>query len=1145
MRFTLFFLGLVSASLAATAVKVTFTLNTTDDTGAPVVENRYYYVYRPDGYPLSTPLPMILVMEASAGSAAYGGLNAKAGQMGFVVVSCSFSGNSTGTPGTVWNNDNPRISGWEDMDYTDAVIARVKASDNCNDVFITGLSKGGHMAFAYACERPGQLKAAAPVDEFMGLTSNIASAPLPIIVFQGTADTNVPYTMVRDSVDAWRMTDGVFATSPIITYEASPRLPGKVTQTTWHDGVNGTQVAFVTITGGTHTYATANAETGYNYADGVWAFFSQYLTPAQAAPKIVSPPVNNIQPSGQPASFWVGAAGASPLRFQWQRNGTDIPGATNTWYTTPPTSQADNGATYRAIVTNSAGSATSSVATLTVSAIPTDPVIITPPQSQTVTAGQPLTLTASASGSGTLAYQWLKNGMPIPNATGASLPIASTITPDSGAAFRVVITNAAGTVTSEAATLTVLPASRSPVIITYPARARVRVGTSATFSVNAWSATPMTYQWQKGTGTANQVDIPGATSATYTTPPTALAETLTLFRCIVSNAAGSTTSGNEFLVVSASPTGPTDITSPVAVGAQAGVPFSYTIVSTGGTTPLTFAASPLPPGLALDPVSGVISGSPTTAGTTRVILTAQNSTGQTTATLVITVTADPPVIALEDWRWAHFGISAINPAISGDQADPDGDGVNNRLEYAAGTDPLVTNQIPDNLVGYRGRVGQVFEFTLTGAAGGAVWGTDAYTDDSSLGRAAVHAGAIAAGQTATVTVTILRGQDSYAGSTRNGVSAAASGPWGGSFKFGGSAGGGGAPTVLLQPLSKTVSPGAPFLLAASSSGTGNTYQWMRDGAILPGETNATLQRPAAAATDSGSYVARIANAAGSVLTSAGMVRVTPAASRAANISVRAAVAAGQSIIPGFYVQGTGSKRVLVRAVGPGLGQFNVAGVMANPKLELFRGSVPIAENDDWDGATGTTAAFAAVGAFALSAGSRDAVFVADLAAGQSYTAVASAASGTGGVVLVEVYDADGAGNGSSRLTNVSVRGSAGTSDATLILGFVLGGEGRRTLLVRGVGPALANFGVTAPLADPRLLVFDSSPRLLLLNDNWGQASFVSELVQATANVGAFPLAAGSRDAASVLLLDPGAYTLHVSGTGVGTGDALVEVYDVP
>lgn len=305
-------LFLAGFSCAASAVKVNFTLQTTDRYGQPISQSRYYYVYRPDGLSTAVPVPMILVMEASPNSGAATMLNAKAAQAGFVVVSCSFSGNSTGTPGTVWINDNPRIVGFEDYDYTTEVINRVRASDNCNDAFIVGISKGGHTSFAYACECPTMIKAAGPLDEFMNLTANIPSAPVPMIVFQGTKDTNVPYVMAKDSVDAWLAANDLLNATPFTTYEASPLIPGNVTQTTWRGGARGTQVAFVTIIGGTHTYPTPSVQTGYSMADGLWAFFSQYLTATQTPPKIVSHPVNNIQPCGQPASFWVAANGQAP-----------------------------------------------------------------------------------------------------------------------------------------------------------------------------------------------------------------------------------------------------------------------------------------------------------------------------------------------------------------------------------------------------------------------------------------------------------------------------------------------------------------------------------------------------------------------------------------------------------------------------------------------------------------------------------------------------------------------------------------------------------------------------------------------------------------------------------------------------------------
>ena len=107
------------------------------------------------------------------------------------------------------------------------------------------------------------------------------------------------------------------------TYEASPLKPGQVTQATWRGGINGTQVAFVTIVGGTHQFSQSNIETGYDCSNAMWAFFSQFLTPTQAAPKIAAQPVNNVQVAGQPASFWAVAMGDAPLAYQWQKNGVD------------------------------------------------------------------------------------------------------------------------------------------------------------------------------------------------------------------------------------------------------------------------------------------------------------------------------------------------------------------------------------------------------------------------------------------------------------------------------------------------------------------------------------------------------------------------------------------------------------------------------------------------------------------------------------------------------------------------------------------------------------------------------------------------------------------------------------------------------
>jgi polyhydroxybutyrate depolymerase len=250
------FLMLAGEGFAAADVRVEFTLHTTDANGAPVEQHRLYFLYRPDNLPKTGPVPVVLIMSGAAGL-----LHRKADQAGFVVAACSFSGNSTGAPGTGWNAGDPRVSGFEDFDYITEVIKRVKASDNCSDAFTVGLSKGGHMSLAYACERPAMIQAASTLDEFMGLTTNMPSAPLPVIAFHGTADGAVPYTMTKDTVDRWRAMDGLLNATPVTTFESSPLMPCRVSQATWRGGTGGSEVAFVTIIGGTHTYPTPVVET--------------------------------------------------------------------------------------------------------------------------------------------------------------------------------------------------------------------------------------------------------------------------------------------------------------------------------------------------------------------------------------------------------------------------------------------------------------------------------------------------------------------------------------------------------------------------------------------------------------------------------------------------------------------------------------------------------------------------------------------------------------------------------------------------------------------------------------------------------------------------------------------------------------------
>lgn len=174
------------------------------------------------------------------------------------------------------------------------------------------------------------------------------------------------------------------------------------------------------------------------------------------APTISSQPASAKIVAGQTAIFNVAATGTAPIKYQWKRNGAMIAGANSSTYTTPAVTTADNNATFAAVVSNTAGSATSSAATLTVSAAAVAPTITTQPASQTISSGKTATFTVAATGTGPLMYQWAKGGVAISGANAASY---TTPAETAGAQFTVTVANTAGTVTSNPATLTVSAAS--------------------------------------------------------------------------------------------------------------------------------------------------------------------------------------------------------------------------------------------------------------------------------------------------------------------------------------------------------------------------------------------------------------------------------------------------------------------------------------------------------------------------------------------------------------------------------------------------------------------------------------------------------------------------------------------------------------
>jgi hypothetical protein len=170
--------------------------------------------------------------------------------------------------------------------------------------------------------------------------------------------------------------------------------------------------------------------------------------------------------------------------------------------------------------------------------------ITTQPASQSVLFGQTATFSVGAAGSAPMMYQWQKNAAAIAGATSSSYTTPPTVTTDSGAQFTVTISNSMGAVTSNPAMLTVNASNTAPTITTQPANQTVAAGQTATFTVVAAGTSPLTYQWQK-----NSTGIPGATSATYTTPGTTSADNGAQFQVRVSNSLGSISSSAATLTV--------------------------------------------------------------------------------------------------------------------------------------------------------------------------------------------------------------------------------------------------------------------------------------------------------------------------------------------------------------------------------------------------------------------------------------------------------------------------------------------------------------------------------------------------------------------------------------------------------------------
>ncbi|MCX6954964.1 MAG: immunoglobulin domain-containing protein, partial [Verrucomicrobia bacterium] len=365
--------------------------------------------------------------------------------------------------------------------------------------------------------------------------------------------------------------------------------------------------------------------------------------------------------------------------------------------------------------------------------------------------------------------------------------------------------------------------------------------------------------------------------------------------------------------------------------------------------------------------------------------------------------------------------------------------------------------------------------------------------------------------------------------------------------------------ITAQPQSQVFTAGANVTFTVAAAGTPRlAYHWLKTGAALTdggnisGALSPTLRLANVQPADAASYTCTVSNAAGAVTSAAAAVAVTsPSAvnpARLSNLAVRTTAGPGAPLIVGFVVGGAGTagnKPLLLRGVGPSLGALGVAGALADPRLVLFHDGDPLASNDNWEGNAAVAALGARLGAFALEgASSKDAALAAFPDTG-GYTVQIASGDATSGTALAEIYDASTAFSATEpRLVNVSARSEVGGANGALIAGFVVAGPVARTVLIRAVGPGLAQFGVKTALADPRLTLFRGGT-VVAANDDWYGAPNAVAVAAAAVQVGAFRLPTTSADAGLLLTLPPGSYTAQVSGPEGATGSALVEVYEVP
>jgi uncharacterized delta-60 repeat protein len=609
--------------------------------------------------------------------------------------------------------------------------------------------------------------------------------------------------------------------------------------------------------------------------------------------------------------------------------------------------------------------------------------------------------------------------------------------------------------------------------------------------------------------------------------------------------------------------------SPLIVNSAGGQPFNYQIVASG--QPTSYSATGLPPGLSIDPQTGLISGISTVGGTFLVTLSATNASGTGTATLTINLapiiisplTASGVVGLQFVYQFVALGATSLDvtnlpagltfdPSLSAIVGTPTVTGtfqVALSATNAGGTTTAtlvlavqpfpVTGPVITSSTSATGRPGLLFSFQVITSGGSAaarlsVSGLPAGLNfDPMTGQ--ISGTATMEGSFA-VALTVTDGNLTTTATLQLTFTSDPTVP------------------VIVSPSQAALVSGQPFnyTIAAPSTADPATdpTTFALIGTLPPG-----LSFNPMTGTISGSFQGSLGTVpspkiSGGIITNVQLfatnshgVGTIPlvfflAPTGAQNISTRLAVGTDADVlIGGFIIDGNAPKRVLIRAIGPSLVDFGVTSALQDPTLELHDGAGTVLNtNDNWrdfqeqeiidTGLKPTHDLESAILAF-LQPG--------------LYTAIVGSKNGLSGVGLVEVYDLGTASfdiSSAAQFANISTRGKVQTGDDVIIGGFILGDSGPVTVVARAIGPSLIPFGLPDALQDTTLELRDGDGALVEFNDDWETGEKQELMDQKLAPT-------DPREAAIRTTLNPGLYTAIVRGKDDTTGVGLVEVYVLP